>query len=48
MSVSRWEMSGLNEDLPALEAAAQDEEPLIAEHARWAIAQIHSRCARCG
>jgi epoxyqueuosine reductase len=27
-------------DLPALECAAQDPEPLIAEHARWAIEQI--------
>ena len=34
---------GTAEDLPALAAAAQDEEALIAEHARWAIAQIHSR-----
>jgi epoxyqueuosine reductase len=30
-------------DLPALEIAATDAEPLIAEHAAWAIAQIHSR-----
>jgi epoxyqueuosine reductase len=29
--------------LPALEKSAQDSEPLIAEHARWAIAQIESR-----
>ncbi|HZR21096.1 MAG TPA: tRNA epoxyqueuosine(34) reductase QueG [Verrucomicrobiae bacterium] len=29
--------------LPALEKAAQDPEPLIAEHARWAIAQIRQR-----
>jgi epoxyqueuosine reductase len=27
--------------LPALERAAQDPEPLIAEHARWAIRRIH-------
>ena len=26
--------------LPALEKAAADPEPLIAEHARWAITQI--------
>jgi epoxyqueuosine reductase len=32
-------------DLPALEHAAQDPEPLIAEHARWAIAQICSKAA---
>lgn len=31
--------------LPALEKAAQDPEPLIAEHAAWAIAQIHQRHA---
>ncbi len=31
---------GTVEDLPALERAARDEEPLIAEHARWAIAEI--------
>jgi epoxyqueuosine reductase len=29
--------------LPALEKAAQDKEPLIAEHARWAIGEIESR-----
>ena len=34
---------GTRADLPALENAAHDREPLIAEHARWAIAQI---CAR--
>lgn len=31
---------GTREDLPALERAAADPEPLIAEHAQWAIAQI--------
>ena len=30
-------------DLPALERAAADPEPIIAEHAAWAIAQIHGR-----
>jgi epoxyqueuosine reductase len=30
-------------DLPALERAAADPEPLIAEHAAWAIQQIHNR-----
>lgn len=30
-------------DLPALEKASQDSEPLIAEHARWAISEIESR-----
>ena len=29
--------------LPALERAANDQEPLIAEHARWAIEQIRKR-----
>lgn len=29
--------------LPALERASQDPEPLIAEHARWAIEQIRKR-----
>ena len=30
-------------DLPALHTAAADEDPLIAEHATWAISQIESR-----
>jgi len=30
-------------DLPALERAAADPEPLIAEHAAWAIQRIHER-----
>ncbi len=34
---------GNAEDLPALEKAAQDSEPLIAEHAQWAIARIQKR-----
>lgn len=29
--------------LPALQRAASDAEPLIAEHARWAIDQIESK-----
>lgn len=29
--------------LPALERAASDPEPLIAEHAAWAVAQIRGR-----
>lgn len=37
---------GSREDLPALELAAVDPEPLIAEHAAWAIAQIHARLGR--
>lgn len=36
---------GTAEDLPALERAAQDPEPLIAEHATWAIARIRERLA---
>jgi epoxyqueuosine reductase len=34
---------GTREDLPALERAAADLEPLIAEHARWAIERIGER-----
>ncbi|MHA3775216.1 tRNA epoxyqueuosine(34) reductase QueG [Verrucomicrobiota bacterium sgz303538] len=34
---------GTPEDLPALERAAHDAEPLIAEHAVWAINQIRER-----
>ena len=34
---------GNADDLPALERAANDAEPLIAEHARWAIDQIAAR-----
>ncbi|MBV9127151.1 MAG: tRNA epoxyqueuosine(34) reductase QueG, partial [Verrucomicrobia bacterium] len=34
---------GTHADLPALEIAAHDPEPLIAEHARWAIVQIQAR-----
>jgi epoxyqueuosine reductase len=30
-------------DLPALERAAADPEPLIAEHAGWALEQIETR-----
>jgi epoxyqueuosine reductase len=37
---------GTRDDLPALEAAAADPEPLIAEHAAWAIAQIRERAAK--
>ncbi len=33
------------EALPALERAAQDAEPLIAEHAAWAIGRIRRRCS---
>ncbi|MFN2475289.1 MAG: tRNA epoxyqueuosine(34) reductase QueG [Chthoniobacterales bacterium] len=34
---------GTLEDLPALERAAEDGEPLIAEHARWAIERLRRR-----
>ncbi|MGZ5005715.1 MAG: tRNA epoxyqueuosine(34) reductase QueG [Chthoniobacterales bacterium] len=34
---------GTAEDLPALEGAAVDTEPLIAEHASWAVEQIRER-----
>ena len=37
---------GTVDDLPALMQAASDAEPLIAEHAAWAIAQIHQRLER--
>jgi epoxyqueuosine reductase len=37
--------TGSPEDLPALHTAAADPHPLIAEHALWAIAEIHSRCS---
>jgi epoxyqueuosine reductase len=37
---------GSEDDLPALERAANDSEPLIAEHAGWAIERIRERaCA---
>jgi epoxyqueuosine reductase len=35
---------GTQDDLPALERAAVDPEPLVAEHATWAINRIQSRC----
>ncbi len=34
---------GTSEDLPALKASAADPDPLIAEHAQWAIRQINAR-----
>jgi epoxyqueuosine reductase len=37
---------GTREDLPALERAASDEEPLVSEHAKWAIGRIQERCRR--
>jgi len=35
---------GDESDLPALARAARDAEPLIVEHARWAIDRIRARC----
>ncbi len=37
---------GDEKTLPALEKAASDAEPLIAEHSTWAIGQINSRTAK--
>jgi len=34
--------------LPALQGGARDPEPLVAEHARWAIEQIEARCRAQG
>ncbi|MGB8353331.1 MAG: tRNA epoxyqueuosine(34) reductase QueG [Chthoniobacteraceae bacterium] len=36
--------TGTRADIPALQKAALDPEPLIAEHAAWAIQQIFQRC----
>jgi len=36
---------GTPKDLPALQIAAADPEPLIAEHAAWALAQIRQRAS---
>jgi epoxyqueuosine reductase len=35
--------TGTTDDLPALERVAADPDPLIAEHASWAVARIHQR-----
>lgn len=35
--------TGTAEDLPALRVAARDDEPLVAEHAAWAIMRINER-----
>ena len=37
---------GTSDDLPALEHAAAEPDPLIAEHASWAICRIHARLSR--
>jgi epoxyqueuosine reductase len=34
---------GTEDDLPALERAARHEEPLVREHAEWAMGRIRSR-----
>jgi epoxyqueuosine reductase len=39
---------GGREDLPALQRAASDAEPLIAEHAAWAIERIQARLREAG
>ena len=39
---------GTNADLAALVAASHDPDDLIAEHARWAIGQIHERSSVAG
>ncbi len=39
---------GTRDDLPALTTAACDHEPLVAEHAAWAIEQINERSRRDG
>ena len=38
--------TGNSSALPALEKAACDAEPLIAEHARWAVGQVVARASR--
>jgi epoxyqueuosine reductase len=39
---------GTRDDLPALNLAAKDPEPLIAEHAQWAVSRIHERITNLG
>jgi epoxyqueuosine reductase len=41
--VALGNVGGLD-DLPALQCAAADTDPLIAEHAAWAVAEIRRRC----
>ena len=40
--------TGTSEAIPALKKACQDPEPLIAEHAHWAVARIESRLKNSG
>jgi len=35
--------SGNKDDLPLLEQAVQDDEPMIREHAKWAMEKIRSK-----
>ena len=35
--------TGSSSDIPLLESAAKDADPLIQEHAEWAIKEIHKR-----
>ena len=35
--------TGTADDLPALQLAATDPDPLIAEHAAWAVAEVKDR-----
>ncbi len=35
--------TGTRDDLPALRRRAQDEDPLIREHAQWAVSEIEAR-----
>jgi epoxyqueuosine reductase len=35
--------TGSRDDIPALQTAAADADPLIVEHALWAIAEIRQR-----
>jgi epoxyqueuosine reductase len=40
--------TGTRDDLPALNLAAKDPEPLIAEHAQWALSRIRERNTNLG
>jgi epoxyqueuosine reductase len=39
--------AGDSSALPALECASHDVEPLIAEHARWAVEEIRTKNENC-
>ena len=36
--------TGTSDDLPALQIAETDPDPLISEHATWAVSEIKMRC----